>query len=158
MKPEAEYVYEMLHRTLINKQSGGHDDDVATFYDGALDLPAAIAERVDVCLTRQEVLSHVDLALEAVRKYYFSGSLPEGHLVLVSFLLWAKHISSKEACELAQLDESNFSLMTDSARSVVLRAEAISEEQRLGFKSVDEDDALEACLLAFCKDKGIRFL
>src|SRR5688572_21705142 len=157
MKSDAEFLYGLLYQRLIKMEPIRSDAAIASFYGDAIDLPDDLAERVDTCLREQDIRSIIDLALATVRTYFLAETLPDGHLVLLAFLLWAKYISAEEACNLAQLDASHFSLITEPGKVAVLRMQAIAEEQRMGFMSVGEDDAVEQCLLAFCEEKGISF-
>ena len=152
-----EFFWKVLHDGLIHRKPLNVAEMHAQLFTGEFDLHTAIETRLDAYFNRQDAEDLTEAALIGARSFFFASEMPGEHLVLIAFLLRKKYISAEDACNLAQIDASSFSLMSESARDIVRLAETISEEQRIGFMAASDDDLLEASLLEYCESKGIFF-
>lgn len=131
------------------------DLDVARYsLDG--DLPADLDEQLSQYFLSNDKQRAVQAALVIARKFYLASFKPDEHLMLVAHLLGEGAIDLHEACVLAQVDHSNFALMSNDAKNVVMLAESMAEEQRLGLLAVDADDLLARELKQYLSSNGSR--
>lgn len=132
------------------------DLDMARYsLDG--DLPADLDEQLSQYFCSNDKRRALQAALVIVRKFYLASFKPDEHLMLVAHLLGEGAIDLNEACVLAQVDRSNFSLMSNDARNVVMLAESMAEEQGLGLLAVDADDLLARELNQYLDSNGSKF-
>lgn len=151
----AEYLWAVLMTGLICPEKVDRDDQYSHMFADGIELPIEIGEKLNIYFSSGDSAYLLDVALDTSRSFRLATEKPENHLVLIAFLLREKLISASEASRLSQVDTSNHSLMSSRALDVVRLAEAVAEEERLGFKAADSDDFLESNLLEFCRSKGI---
>jgi hypothetical protein len=131
------------------------DLDMARYSLGG-DLPADLDEQLSQYFCSNDKQRAVEAALVIARRFYLASFKPDEHLMLVAHLLGKGAIDLNEACVLAQVDRSNFSLMSNDAKNVVMLAESMAEEQRLGLLAVDADDLLARELNRYLSSSGSR--
>lgn len=136
-----QYIWLFVTTKVMALSTNATDLDAARFsLDG--DFPTDLDEKITQYFCSSGKQQAIQVAIVAAREFYLTSFKPDEHLMLVAYLLREGAIGLDEACALAQIDHSNFALMGNDAKNIVMLAETVAEEQRLGLLAIDADDLL----------------
>lgn len=123
-----------------------------------IDLPCDIMDKIIRYFISKDRDQAIHIAIIVAREYLLASFKPNEHIFLTAYLLREGKIDSEEACMLVQVDHSNFGLMNNDARNIVMSAECITEEKRLALFDTDSDQLLGDELVQYIKNHGKNLL
>ena len=144
-KDLAREIWSFLSRECIGHAGGHGSDRFALFLDD--DLPLDLSERLLEFAQSMDRADAIRVAELVARKFYLAGTMPEEHLLLVAHLFEVGALPLRDAVDLAQVNYLGG--MAEDARSLVLLAETIAEEDRLGFVALNVGDLFPNELRAY---------
>ena len=154
----AEYIWNFIATHVIGNGHGKSDHLGDTVFSSEIDLPLDIEDMMLQYFNSKDREKAVQIAPDTARKYQMASFKPNEHMLLIAYLAQEGKINLKEASILAQIDRSNFGLMNNDAKNLVITAEFITEERELALFDTDSDQLLGKELAQYVNNHGKNLL